>query len=137
MLTIPGIQITVTKELVPRGLSAAGVLGIIGCAEIPHEDAPLREVTTLSEFRELFGAGSLASMPEVELAFSNGLKSIVCAALPATAGLFASLEVAFDLFAAYATPTPSTLKVSARTAGTWGNDLFVRFVPKVRVRPNG
>lgn len=130
MLTIPGIEITVTKELVPRGLGAAGVLGIVGCAEIPHSDAPLREVTSLSEFRGLFGAGSLASMPEVELAFSNGLKSIVCAALPPTAGLFASLDVAFDLFAADGTPTQSDLKISARAAGTWGNDLFVRFVTK-------
>lgn len=130
MLTIPGIEITVVKELVPRGLGAAGVLGIVGCAERPLADQPLREVTTLSEFRDLFGAGSLASMPEVELAFSNGLKALVCVALPATAGLAAGLNVQFDLFAADDTPSAAPLRVSARAAGVWGNDLFVRFVTK-------
>ena len=44
MLTIPGVEITVVKELVPRGLGAAGVLGIVGTAERPNTDEALHEV---------------------------------------------------------------------------------------------
>ena len=130
MLTIPGVEITVVKELVPRGLGAAGVLGIVGCAENPNTDEALREVSSLSEFRDLFGAGSVASMPEVPLAFANGLKALVCATVPAEAGLAARVDIPFDLFDSGGTPQASTLTVRARAAGVWGNDLHVRFVTK-------
>ncbi|MEM6621902.1 MAG: phage tail sheath subtilisin-like domain-containing protein [Pseudomonadota bacterium] len=130
MLTIPGVEITVVKELVPRGLGAAGVLGIVGCAERSNVDDPLREVSSLSEFRELFGAGSVASMPEVELAFSNGLKALVCAAVDPNAGLAAGADAAFDLFDAGGATQAATLRVRARASGVWGNDLHVRLVTK-------
>lgn len=130
MLTIPGVEITVVKELVPRGLGAAGVLGVVGCAEKPNTGAALRELTSLSEFRELFGAGTTSAMPEVELAFANGLKAVVCAALPANAGVAAFADMAFDLFAPDDSRQATTFRVRARAAGVWGNDLHVRVVTK-------
>ncbi len=130
MLTIPGVEITVVKELVPRGLGAAGVLGIVGPCEIPNDGQALRELTSLQEFRDVFGAGSLAAMPEVELAFANGLKSIVCAALPVTAGAAASGVVPATLTDANGATKAQDLEVRARVNGAWGNDLHVRFVTK-------
>lgn len=130
MLTIPGVEITVVKELVPRGLGAAGVLGIVGTAERPNTDEALREVSSLSEFRELFGAGSVASMPEVPLAFANGLKALVCAAVPLESGLASRVDLPFDLFDSGGATQPTTLTVRARAAGVWGDDLHVRFVTK-------
>lgn len=130
MLTIPGVEITVVKELVPRGLGAAGVLGIVGCAERDNSKDALREVTSLSEFRDLFGAGTLAAMPEVELAFANGLKSIVCATLPSSAGFAARLMADFDQVSASAVLKTEKMKVQARAAGTWGNDLRVKMAVK-------
>ncbi len=130
MLTIPGVEITVVKELVPRGLGAAGVLGIVGFCETPNEGQPLRELTSLQEFRDIFGAGSLAAMPEVELAFANGLKSIVCATLPATAGAAATALVPSTLTNSDGDTQAQDLQVRARVAGSWGDELLVRFVTK-------
>lgn len=130
MLTIPGVEITVIKELVPRGLAAAGTLGIVGFCETPNTSQPLRELSSLSELRDLFGAGTLTSMPEVELAFANGLRAVIVAALPATAGLAANTTVAVTLTSSGGASEVSQLAVSARAAGTWGNSLAVRFVTK-------
>ncbi len=130
MLTIPGVEITVVKELVPRGLAAAGTLGIAGFCETPNTDAPLRELTSLSEFRDVFGAGSLTSMPEVELAFANGLRAVIVAALPSTAGLPASATLGLSLTSTSAATQTAQVAVTARAAGTWGNTLSVRFVTK-------
>ena len=130
MLTIPGVEITVVKELVPRGLGAAGILGITGPAEIANDGDALREVSSLSEFRDLFGAGTLAAMPEVELAFANGLKACVCATLPASAGLAASTSPTFDMTDKDGAPQETTLAVTARAAGSWGNELQVKFLTK-------
>jgi len=130
MLTIPGVEITVVKELVPRGLAAAGTLGIVGFCENPNTNEPLRELSSLSEFRDVFGAGSLAAMPEVELAFANGLRAVVVASLPVTAGLAASTTIPTTLTDTNAATQANAMAVMARTAGSWGNDLSVRFLTK-------
>lgn len=130
MLTIPGVEITVVKELVPRGLAAAGTLGIVGYCETPNTEQPLRELSSIQEFRDLFGAGSISSMPEVELAFANGLRAVVVAALPSTAGLAASTTVPIVLTNAAGDTRTDQMAVTARAAGTWGNALSVRFVAK-------
>lgn len=130
MLTIPGVEITVVKELVPRGLAAAGTLGIVGCCETDNANQPLRELSSLSEFRDLFGAGSLTSMPEVELAFANGLRAVVVSALPQSAGLAANVTVPISLTSAADDTRVDQISVRARAAGTWGNDLRVRFLAK-------
>lgn len=117
---IPGVEIRVIKTLVPRGLGATGVLGIAGCTEINH-DGVLRHVSSLQEFREVFGPGSVYSMPEVVQAFANGISEVVCASL-SPEGLFracALIPIRID-------GKDSTLTVGARTPGRWGNDIEVR-----------
>ncbi|WP_342078163.1 phage tail sheath subtilisin-like domain-containing protein [Yoonia sp. SS1-5] len=130
MLTIPGVEITVVKELVPRGLAAAGTLGIVGPCEIANTDQPLRELSTIQEFRDLFGAGSITSMPEVELAFANGLRAVIVAALPATAGVAATATIPVSQTSAGGDTRVEQMAVTARAAGRWGNDLRVRFLSK-------
>lgn len=130
MLTIPGVEITVVKELVPRGLAAAGTLGIVGCCERSNTNEPLRELSSLQEFRDLFGAGSLASMPEVELAFANGLRAVVVAALPSTSGVPASTTIPIVQTSAGGDTRTEQMAVTARASGVWGNDLRIRFLAK-------
>lgn len=130
MLTIPGVEITVVKELVPRGLTAAGTLGIVGFCETPNTNQPLRELSSLGEVRDLFGAGTLTSMPEIELAFANGLRAVIVAALPRAAGQAATATVPVTLTDTSGNNQVSRVPVSARAAGTWANSLRVRFVTK-------
>lgn len=89
-LVIPGVEIRVIKELVPRRLGATGILGIVGHTEIDRSDAPLRGFGSLQEFSDYFGAGTLTAMPEVPLAFQNGVREVICAGLPKSHGRPAS-----------------------------------------------
>ncbi|MDA3962221.1 MAG: hypothetical protein PF961_15635, partial [Planctomycetota bacterium] len=125
-LIIPGVEIRVIKELVPRQLGATGILGIVGHTEIDRSREALRPVSTLQEFRELFGAGSVVSMPEVAQAFANGVREVVCANVPATRGSKAGRTVSVRL----ADSSPGTMRVTARTSGRFGNRIATRFVRK-------
>jgi hypothetical protein len=60
---IPGVSISVVREVVPRPLGATGVLGIVGPAENDVSGGRLVALGSLQEFREKFGAGSIASLP--------------------------------------------------------------------------
>ncbi|MBK5926164.1 hypothetical protein [Rhodobaculum claviforme] len=130
MLTIPGVQITVVKELVPRGIGAAGVLGIVGPCETANDRDRLREVGSLQEFSDLYGPGSTASMPEVPLAFANGLRALVVASVPSTAGARAAAPVPVTMVASGGDTQSGTVQVRARAAGVWGNALRVVFITK-------
>lgn len=130
MLTIPGVEITVVKDLVPRGLSPAGTLGIVGFAERSNSNSPLRELTSVTEVIDVFGAGTLNSMPEIELAFANGLRAVVIAALPTTAGVTAEAEIPITMTNSSNATKTDSFTVRARTPGSWGNQISVRFLTK-------
>jgi hypothetical protein len=121
---IPGVSITVVREVVPRPLGATGVLGIVGPAENDASAERLGAIGSVQEFRDKFGPGSMASMPEVAQAFANGLNQVVVANLPAgKAGKKARLSLpanggALQLF------------VEARAPGAWANGLHVTVMTK-------
>ncbi|HWI60728.1 MAG TPA: phage tail sheath subtilisin-like domain-containing protein [Symbiobacteriaceae bacterium] len=124
-LIIPGVSISVIRELVPRPLGATGILGIVGPAENDLSDQPLVAFGSLQEFREAFGTASLASLPEVKQAFANGLRQVVVANTPATAGAPAQAIVKVD-----SGGNTYDMTVSARANGAWGNALSVRVLAR-------
>lgn len=121
---IPGVSITVVREVVPRPLGATGVLGAIGPAEIDASADRLVALGSLQEFRDRFGVGSLASLPEVTQAFANGLNQVVVANLPADkAGSKARLPLPVN-------GGTMQLFVEARAPGAWANQLTVTVTTK-------
>ncbi len=122
-LVIPGVEIRVVKELVPRGLGATGILGIVGHTEKDLSGEPLRAVASLQEFLSVFGAGSAESMPEVRQAFANGVNEVVCANLSPSAGVASQGKLPVRQAA-------GELDVSARAGGTFGDGISVRAVGK-------
>ncbi|TJY42635.1 phage tail sheath protein [Cohnella pontilimi] len=123
-LIIPGVEIRVIRELVPRPLGATGVLGIVGCTEIDRRGETLQAFGSLQEFRDKergFGAGSLAAMPEVQQAFAAGLNQVVVANIPDDKAVKAKAEIGVTAGAATA-----KVEFSARAGGEWGNRIAVR-----------
>jgi hypothetical protein len=119
---VPGVSITVVREVVARPLGATGVLGIVGPAEVDNSEEKLTAYGSLQEFRGVFGVGSLASMPEVPQAFANGLNKVVVANLPE--GAVRRAEMTLE------TESGLVLKLQARAPGAWGNQLRVRIMTK-------
>ncbi len=132
-LIIPGVEIRVIKELVPRQLAAPGVVGIVGHTEIDRSDQPLQGVASLAEFRDRFGAGSVAAMPEVSQIFANGAREIWCANLPSESGARARSLLPLEM-SQYSSEGASRVsvgvRISARANGVFANGMAVRFVTK-------
>lgn len=116
MSIIPGVQVSVVKEVVPPQLSPTGVLGLVGLTERVPEGGVGR-ASSWKRFVELFGPGSAHSMPEARQALQNGASQLVVVALPgkgAAAG------------AALTKGGKSVLELTARAPGTWANGLTVK-----------
>ena len=116
MSIIPGVQVSVVKEVVPPQLSPTGVLGLVGLTERVPEGGVGR-ASSWKRFIELFGPGSAHSMPEARQALQNGASQLVVVALPGKG--------------AAATATLSkggkpALQLTARAPGSWANGLKVR-----------
>jgi hypothetical protein len=124
-LIIPGVEIRVIRELVPRPLGATGVLGIVGHTEVDHTGRPLQALGSLQEFRDTFGAASLVAMPEVRQAFAAGLSQVVVANLPADPVNRAAAEEPV-----LAGGTAAKLEFTARAGGAWANQVFVRVLTR-------
>lgn len=53
---IPGVQVSVVKEVVPPQLSPSGVLGVVGLVE--KGDSKVQHASSWNTFVELFGPGA-------------------------------------------------------------------------------
>ncbi len=73
---IPGVQVSVVKEVVPPQLAPSGVLGLVGIIENEKADAPLR-ASSWKRFLEVCGPGSAHSLPEARHALENGVFELV------------------------------------------------------------
>lgn len=120
-LIIPGVEIRVIRELVPRPLGATGVLGIVGSTEVDQSTRSLMALGSLQEFRERFGVASLAAMPEVRQAFAAGLNQVVVANVPDDQSEPATTAADVMIDAA-----PAAVEFKTRANGAWGNQVFVR-----------
>lgn len=124
-LIIPGVDIRVIRELVPRPLGATGVLGIVGCAEKDLSNKPLQALASFASFKDTFGPASALAMPEVKQAFAAGLNQVVVANVPADAASAASISVPLTVDG-----QPARLEVEARAPGAWGNQVSIRLTKK-------
>ncbi len=124
-LIIPGVEIRVIRELVPRPLGATGVLGIVGPTEIDRANKPLQALGSLQEFRETYGSASIMALPEVRQAFAAGLNQVVVANIPPD-----QLETAWVEENVQVNGAPGKIEFRARAGGAWGNDLSVRVVSR-------
>lgn len=116
MSIIPGVQVSVVKEVVPPQLSPTGVLGLVGLTELVPEGGVAR-ASSWKRFVELFGPGSAHSMPEARQALQNGASQLVVVALPGKGATATAVLTRGG---------KPVLELSARAPGTWANGLAVR-----------
>ncbi|WP_164002677.1 phage tail sheath protein [Pyxidicoccus caerfyrddinensis] len=99
-LIIPGVQVTVVKEVLPQQLAPSGVLGLIGFTEKAEEteqkELKVTRAGNWSRYVEVLGRGSAYSLPEARQALDNGVSELVISPLPASAGAVARAAVAGD-----------------------------------------
>lgn len=122
---IPGVQVTVVKEVVPPQLAPSGVLGIVGLVAPPREGTsrgPVERVGTWARFRELYGRGTARAMPEAQQAFQNGVNELVVVDLESSVAQQASVTLQVG--------GADFLTFRARARGTRPNELEVRLTPQ-------
>jgi hypothetical protein len=117
-LIIPGVQVSVVKEVLPQQLAPSGILGIVGFTEkVP--DGGVERAGNWNRLKEVFGAGTALSLPEARQALDNGASQLVVAPLAADAGARSTVTVPKD-------DTGDSFTLTARAAGTWSNGVKVR-----------
>ncbi|HYG56656.1 MAG TPA: hypothetical protein VD902_01120 [Symbiobacteriaceae bacterium] len=124
-LIIPGVQILVVRELVPRPLGATGILGIVGCTEVDQSKGILKSLGSLQEFRAEFGPGSVHAIPEVAQAFAAGLNQVVVANIPPDKAVPAAATAMVKVVG-----MERPVLFTARAGGAWGNRIRIRLVYK-------
>lgn len=128
-LIIPGVQVSVVKEVLPQQLAPSGILGIVGFTEkVP--DAGVERAGNWNRLKEVFGAGTALSLPEARQALDNGVSQLVVAPLAADAGARSSVVVPQD-------GTGESVTLTARAAGTWSNGVRVRVTKRGTPDGNG
>ena len=120
-LTIPGVQIRTLFEPAPVLPGATGILGIVGVTDRgPLAPTP---VGSFDEFIGTFGSGSRYTLPEVRLAFTNGVSQVVVArTAPGGPAKKASATLLDEDGEAVAL-------IGARAEGAWGNQVAVQVRP--------
>jgi hypothetical protein len=124
-LIIPGVQVTVVKEVLPQQLAPSGVLGITGFTEV--NAGKVVRAGNWSRFVEVMGRGSAYSLPEARQALDNGVSELVISPLPAGAGATASIALPGDASKAPngTTAEKSGFTLAARVPGPWANGITV------------
>lgn len=111
---VPGVQVTVVKDVVPQQLAPSGVLGLVGIVE-----KELKSVERASSWGRLVdgcGPSVAYSMPEARQALDNGVFQVVVS--PVSGGSEATVALP-------GVSGPS-FGLTARAAGSWANGLRVR-----------
>lgn len=117
---IPGVQVTVVKDVVVPQLSPAGVLGIVGLVE---DGAPrVGRAASWRRFIKDFGLGSASSLPEAKAALENGVTELVVVAVDPETAAAARLRVPMSDDQGDA---QGALGLIARARGCWANGTRV------------
>ena len=119
-LIIPGVQVSVVKEVLPQQLAPSGILGLVGFTEKVPE-AGVERASNWNRLKDVFGAGTALSLPEARQALDNGVSQLVIAPLAADAGARSTVKVpqAED-------GKGDAFTLTARAAGVWSNDVKVQ-----------
>ncbi len=122
---IPGVQVTVIKEVVPPQLAPSGVLGLVGLVAPPRAGVTRKAVERVGSwgrFRELYGSATALAMPEAQQALQNGVYELVVVEVDDSTATAAEAEFAYD--------GATWLKFMARTPGTAANEIDVVLAPQ-------
>ncbi|WP_257456336.1 phage tail sheath C-terminal domain-containing protein [Archangium lipolyticum] len=138
-LIIPGVQVTVVKEVLPQQLAPSGVLGLIGFTE--ENPGKVVRASNWSRFVGVLGRASAYSLPEAKQALDNGVSELVISPLPASAGATAKVVIPADATKGAAEPPKDAAKdapkgkdakagagitLVARAPGPWANGIGVK-----------
>ncbi len=115
VLIIPGVSVSVVKDVLPQQLAPSGVLGLVG---FTGGAAGTLRAASWNRVRELCGDVTAFSLPEARQAIDNGVSELVIVSLPS------------DGFTAGASLTngdanKQAIKLKARAGGLWANSLDV------------
>lgn len=113
---VPGVQVTVVKDVVPQQLAPSGVLGLVGLVEKVPDGASVVRASSWSRLVEQCGPGTAYSLPEARQALDNGVFQLVVTPVEGGSQARVTLPGANG---------PSFV-LTARSAGTWANGLRVR-----------
>ena len=128
---VPGTYISVRSEgLISAGRVATGIVAVVGTAASGPVGAPV-VLSGMAHARVLFGAPDdyfsprdatpLTLVRAIELVYMNGASTVVAVRVAGTsqsrAGYTVTVQNAGDAVA--------VVKLTARTPGDWGNDIFV------------
>lgn len=108
---IPGVQVTVVKDVVTPQLAPSGVLGLVGLTEKVLENT--ERVSSWNRFIEVCGPASAHSMPEARQALANGVFELAIVPLKSTTAQNAEV-------------TLSSCTLEARAPGIWANGFKLK-----------
>lgn len=115
VLIIPGVSVSVVKEVLPQQLAPSGVLGLVG---FTGGAAGTHRAASWARVRELCGDVVAQSLPEARQALDNGVSELVVVTLPNDGNAAgASLD--------NSDAQKPAIKLKARAGGTWANVLDV------------
>ena len=112
---IPGVEVKVVKEVVPKQLAPSGVLGLVGLVEKAPETGGLARASSWNAFKEAFGEGSIHSLPQAPQALANGVFTVVVSPVSAEAASKAGGDMKLA--------SKKMLSFAARAPGSWANGL--------------
>lgn len=115
VLIIPGVSVSVVKEVLPQQLAPSGVLGLIG---FTGGAAGTHRAANWARVRELAGDVVGLSLPEARQAIDNGVSELVIVALP-NDGNQAGASLTNQA------QDGAAIKLKARAGGTWANAVDI------------
>ena len=112
-LIIPGVEVTVVKEVLAPQLAPSGVLGLVGIVENAADG--VGRAASWRSFLTAYGGASTFTLPEAAQALANGVfELVVC---PVACESRASIKIP------PATGSGAAFTLSAKAPGPWGNAI--------------
>lgn len=118
-LIVPGVQVSVVKDVLPQQLAPSGVLGLIGFTE---QGDSIERASSLNRLTEVFGWATLQSLPEARQAIENGVSELVISPLDIKDRIGSTARVKLK-------EVPKRI-IAARAPGSWANGIQVFIQPR-------
>jgi hypothetical protein len=119
-LVVPGVSVETRFDVPPPLPARSGILGAVGIVDIIPEEK-VKSVTSTQELFDLYGPATRYSFPEAVSALVNGVSEVVVSPVNPSGGQNAEVVLLDD-------EGDAVVKLRARAAGPWGNDLAVRVI---------
>ena len=116
VLIIPGVSVSVVKDVVPQQLAPSGVLGLVG---FTGAGEGTQRTASWNGLRELYGEVVALSLPEARQALDNGVSELVIVSLPEKEEYQAKASLANR------DGDKPAILVRARAGGLWSNGLDI------------